>query len=539
MGHREILHRVSFAHVCGDALIGASAGLALYSAFPPIGWWWMTIPALALFISRIDEARAPRALTVTVAFGMGMWLPLIDWVPMAVGMKPAWFVLAFAQTLFLCGWVLFTRWTQLWSWARGPLMQALLYTITWAGVDAARSRWPWSGFPWGSVALPQVDAPLGHLAPYGGTTVVTAAVVFLAVLTRRVFAYRDAAVRREHWFSRPFLAVLVLAGVIAPLAIPLSNKAEEGYLRVGVVQGDIALPGPRAYSHPGEVTSNNMRASLSLAADPAVIDKPIDVALWGEGSVDRDPVAFADIGSIVDKAAVALDAPILIGYTNLNDRDRVKNWLAIWRPGVGIDEKARYSKHVPVPFGEFIPFREFIASFATEAAQSAKDMEAGDEIPLMRVPARDGRRVPVAVGICFEGAYPSVIGEGVARGGQMIVTPSNNYHFRSSGESAQQGQLLRMRAMEYSRSAVQASTTGHSYVIRPDGSILASTGTEESATLAADIPLRTSQTLTALAGERIPSAVMAATLVIAILATATVIGQGIRASARARRASGH
>ena len=96
MVHREILHRVSFAHVCGDALIGASAGLALYSAFPPIGWWWMTIPALALFISRIDEARAPRALTVTVAFGMSMWLPLIDWVPMAVGMKPAWFVRAFA-----------------------------------------------------------------------------------------------------------------------------------------------------------------------------------------------------------------------------------------------------------------------------------------------------------------------------------------------------------------------------------------------------------------------------------------------------------
>ena len=91
--------------------------------------------------------------------------------------------------------------------------------------------------------------------------------------------------------------------------------------------------------------------------------------------------------------------------------------------------------------------------------------------------------------------------------------------------------------MEYSRSAVQASTTGHSYVIRPDGSILASTGTEEAATLAADIPLRTSQTLTALAGERIPGAVMVATLIIAILTTVTVIGQGIRASARARRAS--
>ena len=255
--------------------------------------------------------------------------------------------------------------------------------------------------------------------------------------------------------------------------------------------------------------------------------------------MDRDPVAFPAIGAMVDEAALALDAPIVIGYTNLNERDRVKNWLAVWEPGRGVDEEARYSKHVPVPFGEFIPFREVISSFATEVAQASKDMEAGQEAPLMTLRLRDGRDVPVAVGICFEAAYPSVIGQGVALGGQLIVTPSNNYHFRSSGESAQQGQLLRMRAMEYSRSAVQASTTGHSYVIRPDGSILASTGTEEAATIAADIPLRTSQTLTASAGERIPSAAMAATLVIALLTTATVIGQGIRASARARRASSH
>ena len=538
MGHQDIFQRASFAHVCGDSIIAAIAGLALYASFPPVGWWWRSVPALALFLSRIDEARAPRALTVTFVFGMSFWVPLIDWVPLAVGTTPPWFVLAFVQTLFLMAWVLFARWTQLWRWARGPLVQALLFALTWTGVDAARSRWPWSGFPWGSVALPQVDSPLGHLAPYGGTTLITAVVVFLAVLVRRAFAARDAAVVREHWFSRPALAVIVAAVYVAPLAISLPNQADNGMLRVGVVQGDIALPGAEAYSREGEVTDNNMRASLELASSPQVTDHPIDIALWGEGSVDRDPLAFPAIGQAVDRAASALDAPILIGYTNLNERDRVKNWLAVWEPGTGMDEAARYSKHVPVPFGEFIPFRNFIASFATEVAQSSKDMEAGEEPPLMTIQARDGRSVPLAVGICFEAAYPLVIGDGVSRGGQAIVVPSNNYHFQSSGESAQQGQLLRMRAMEYSRSAVQASTTGHSYVIRPDGSILASTGTEEAATLAADIPLRTSQTLTALAGERIPGAVMVATLIIAILTTTTVIGQGIRASARARRASG-
>ena len=539
MGHQEILRRVSFAHVCGDSIIAAVAGLALYASFPPLGWWWLSVPALALYMSRIDEARAPRALTVTFVFGMSFWIPLIDWIPLAVGTRPPWFVLAFVQTLFLMTWALFARWTQLWAWARGPIMQALFYALTWAGVDAARSRWPWSGFPWGSVALPQVDSSLGRLAPYGGTTLITAVVVFLAVLVRRACAARDASVVREHWFSRPALALIVAGAFIAPLAVTLPNQAENGMLRIGVVQGDIALPGAQAYSREGEVTDNNVRASLELASSPKLAHDPIDLAIWGEGSVDRDPLAFPAIGQAVDRAATALDAPILIGYTNLNERDRVKNWLAVWEPGTGMDESARYSKHVPVPFGEFIPFRDFIASFATEVAQSSRDMEAGNEPPLMTIKARDGRSVPLAVGICFEAAYPLVIGDGVARGGQAIIVPSNNYHFRSSGESAQQGQLLRMRAMEYSRSAVQASTTGHSYVIRPDGSIMESTGTEQAATLAADIPLRSSLTVTARAGERVPGAVMAATFVINALALVTVIGQGIRASARARRASSH
>ena len=539
MGHQDILRRVSFGHVCGDSIIAAVAGLALYTSFPPLGWWWLSVPALALYISRIDEARAPHALTVTFVFGMSFWVPLINWIPLAVGTTPPWFVLAFVQTLFLMGWALFVRWTQLWAWARGPVMHALFYALTWAGVDAARSRWPWSGFPWGSVALPQVDSSLGRLAPYGGTTLITAIVVFLAVLVRRACAARDAAVVREHWFSRPALALIVAAAFVAPLAVTLPNQAENGMLRVGVVQGDIALPGAQAYSREGEVTDNNMRASLELASSRELAQNPIDLAIWGEGSVDRDPVAFPAIGAAVDRASVALDAPILIGYTNVNEHDRVKNWLAVWEKGQGVDESARYSKHVPVPFGEFIPFRDFIASFATEVAQSSRDMEAGDEPPLMTIEARDGRSVPLAVGICFEAAYPLVIGDGVARGGQAIIVPSNNYHFRSSGESAQQGQLLRMRAMEYSRSAVQASTTGHSYVIRPDGSILESTGTEQAATLAADIPLRSSLTVTARVGESLPNAVMAVTFLISVLAFVTVIGQGIRGSARARRASRH
>lgn len=97
-----------------------------------------------------------------------------------------------------------------------------------------------------------------------------------------------------------------------------------------------------------------------------------------------------------------------------------------------------------------------------------------------------------------------------------------------------------MRAMEYSRSAIQASTTGHSYVIRPDGTVLSATGTEQSATLIADVPLRSSMTLTARAGDRLPMAVMAAAAAIGLVGLAgawRLHSQRWRHPARAHSAS--
>ena len=155
---------------------------------------------------------------------------------------------------------------------------------------------------------------------------------------------------------------------------------------------------------------------------------------------------------------------------------------------------------------------------------------------IMTVPLADARRIRVAVGICFESAYSSVIGEGVRMGGELIITPSNNYHFRSSAESAQQAQLLRFRAMEFSRAAIQASTTGRSMIIRPDGSILAQTEPETSAWLAESVPLRTSITWAARLGEAPARLVMLAIVVLSIASLGARIATV--PSGSPRRASG-
>ena len=517
--------RAGASRALGGMAVSAAAGSALYLAFPPVGWWWTAVPALALLVACVDRARAGRALLNTTAFGVAFWAPLIPWVVVSTRTPLAWAALVVSQVLFLWLWSLSVSLMRVWSWARSPVGQALGCALAWTGVEQARSAFPWSGFPWGTVALPQVDSPLGRLAPYGGVALVSFAVMAVAVLVRRAFSLAGAG--RERWWWRPAMLAGAAAVCVAPLAIDLPSAQEAGALTVGVVQGNISLPGSRAYSHEGEVTGNHAsqtRRMLESAGGGAV-----DLVVWGEGSADRDPAGSAVVARDLEDVSDEAGAPVLMGYSVLADDDHVWNWLALWYPGSGLDAQSRYAKQVPVPFGEFIPFRPLIASLATEAARQNHDMAAGGEPGLMTARLADGREVPIAVGICFEGAYESVIGEGVALGGQVIITPSNNYLFESSAESAQQAQLLRMRAMEYSRSAVQASTTGVSAVIRPDGSVQAATPVMSAASMVETVPLRTSLTPAARMGALPARAAMA-------LAGALLLASAVRA--RVARSAG-
>jgi apolipoprotein N-acyltransferase len=101
-----------------------------------------------------------------------------------------------------------------------------------------------------------------------------------------------------------------------------------------------------------------------------------------------------------------------------------------------------------------------------------------------------------------------------------------------TGETLQQLDMARIRAIEHNRAVVVASTTGISAIIAPDGRLLTSTGTWTSAEIEARVPLRSSTTLADHLGGW-PEAVIAwATLA----ALGWVIGQQIR-SRRKRRMS--
>lgn len=469
-----------------DLMLCFIAGIGLWAAFPDISLPLLVIPSFALVLSRVDRVGAWRAFVYMLTCGMTFWLLLIPWTIQATGgSKLPWIALSFVEAFFFAAWASLESGLMRLSWANTTAGQAFVTAVSWVGIEQLRSHFPWSGFPWGNLAYPQVATPLGRLAPWGGEVLVSAVVVICAVLLRRSF---DFSREDQHWYSRPLCLASVCAIVISPMALPLHASQEEGSIKVAAIQGNIELPALETYAQIGKVTGNHARLTSELAQT----GEKIDLVVWGESSTDRDPKYNRVNADLISSSAKDINAPILIGITRV-EQDRRYNYMGVWYPDSGLSE-SYYGKQIPVPFGEYIPARSFISRLATEAAQVGIDLEAVDNSSRFDVQLEDGRTVPLALGICFEVAYEDLLAEGVNSGGQLIVIPSNNYHFGTSAEGAQQAQISQFRAIEFARSTVQASTTGNSVLVRPNGSLLSQSERMQSATLTGDLPLRSSLT---------------------------------------------
>lgn len=484
-------------------LAGAAAGM--WASFPDVGWWFLQVPALALLVAAVDRVGATRAAWYGFAFGLAFFIPHISWANVATGgTYLPWIALATAQALFLGAWAWSVAVARVWARLRTAWGEALACALAWVGFEQLRSRIPFGGFPWAKLAYAQVDAPLGHVAPIGGEVAVSFLLVFGAVLLRRAVSLAPAHADGR-WYARPACVGVALAILAAPLAIPLPTSQQAGSVRVGIVQGNVEVPMERTFATPLKVTRNHTRETLALARahrDP-------DVVMWGENSTDRDPRWDDGAMALVQRASSAVGVPMLVGIVETTDAVRY-NWVGVWYPKTGLDPDM-YGKQHPVPFGEYIPWRAELSHLATDVAKVSVDMAPVDNPGFLKIALNDGRTLPIALGICFEVAYEPILDEGVRMGGQMLVIPTNNAHFRASAESTQQLQMLRFRAVEFGRSAVQVSTNGVSAAIRPDGGVVAQTGRQVPAWLVEELPLRTSLTPAARMGEFLPwTAIVAA-----------------------------
>ena len=165
-------------------------------------------------------------------------------------------------------------------------------------------------------------------------------------------------------------AAIAAAVLVAPRTLPLQTRAENGTVRVGAVQGNVATDFEDAFNRALEVTGNHAEATKQLAAD--VGPGSLDMVIWPENSADLDPRDYPASASIVDEATQAVQAPVLVGAVPVVGDIRYNDVL-IWNPGDVSGKTAHpyYRKHRPVPFAEYIPSRSLVRRLTTQVDRSA------------------------------------------------------------------------------------------------------------------------------------------------------------------------
>ena len=510
-----MLHRVTvppwttrWLRRSASAVVALLAGLVTYTAFPPMNLWGSALIGVGAFMLLVRGREFWPGTGLGLLYGLGLFTPLLYFTMVGMGNPMGWISLTAFESLYLAGlggaWALVSRLPRLQSPSEGssggrrllrgvPAGAAgvLAFALLWSGVEELRSVWPLGGFPFGRLAFAMADAPVLPAAAYTGS----AGVGLLVALAAACLAHAAQTIYERRAVPAVISAVIAAAVLIAPQTLPVDTRAENGTVRVGAVQGNVATDFENAFNRALEVTGNHATATRKLASDTG--PGSLDLVVWPENSADLDPRDYPASATIVDEAAQAVQAPVLVGAVPFVDNIRYNDVL-VWSPGdtAGQAEHAYYRKHRPVPFAEYVPARSLVRRLTTQVDRVGVDMLPGTGPSTLTVPAvTQGRDVTFAMGICFEVAYDDVLRDGVKQGGQAIIIPTNNASFLDSGEAAQQLAQGRVQAVVHGRSVIQASTVGYTAIINPRGEVEQVTRPYTQASLVADVPLRSSQTV--------------------------------------------
>ena len=482
------------------AACAVGAGLLLWLAFPGIGWWPLAPVALAALNLAVRGQHPARGAWLGFVAGLAFFVPHLHWSGVYVGALP-WLALSALEAGYVAA--LGAALTLVWRAHGGAVTTVLGTAGLWVAQEALRGRTPFGGFPWARVAFSQADSPTLGYAAIGGAPLVTAAVAAVgACLALAVVALVDGGSvgsRRSDGGSparawRPAVLALVAAvavlgaGSLVPRPVDATRTAQ-----VAAVQGNVPTAGLEFNAQRRAVLDDHARVTQDLAARVAAGSAPRpQVVLWPENSSDIDPLVNADAAQVIQSAADAVGAPILIGAVLLRPPGQLSNAGIVWgptgssAPGPGV----RYVKRHPAPFAEYIPYRSFFRHFSDKVDLVVRDFVPGDSVGVL--PAGGVKLGDV---ICFEVAYDDLVRDPVRAGADLLVVQTNNATFGYTDESVQQLAMSRLRAVETGRAVVHISTVGVSALIAPDGHEIARSGHFTAQVLQAALPLRTEQTL--------------------------------------------
>lgn len=471
-------------------LFGVAGGLAALASFPPYGQWMLLPVSLALLSAALLTRSLWVALLASLAWGAAFFIPLTAWANIYAGTMP-WIALGVFEALYILLFGLLAR-TVLHRRGLCP-STAVVISALWVGVETLRSHAPWGGLPWGSSAFALAESPLLNLGPWIGMAGLAFVVSFLGqMLLYGVLSLLGRRRRGLTGIAGVWALALTVAAVLATMVVPYPvNRApaERPTMTIAGIQGSMDKIDPVTLRMPDDVFENHLEVTRSTIEQAEDEGQQLDLIVWPEDSTGFDPRQDPWMAQQLTDVAESADAPILIGTQSaVGETQRLNESVLYAADGT---TPYTYAKRHPVPFGEFIPMRDFFRSITDKVDLITRDMIPGEEVGVMDMEAIGQGEGRVGVLICFEIAYDNLVSDVADDGAEVIVVQSNNALFGDSHEAIQQLAEAKVMAVISGRSVVHISTVGHSAIFTAEGRQLDFVEHWGQGAVLADVPLRT------------------------------------------------
>jgi apolipoprotein N-acyltransferase len=337
------------------------------------------------------------------------------------------------------------------------IVRVLIGVAFWCVLE---SIWSHGSLWWSSLSYTQSPHNLAilQLGQFSGPSTITASIVAVNGIFAELLVFIKEKKNPVNLifllFPLAFCLVLHLEGLY------LYNRpietAEKNAIAVGIIQGNI----------PNEIKlyPAGWRKAIEGYTEgyKELSDRDVDIILTPETAL---PFVWNDIvaNSSFYTAILEKRVPVFLGAFGREGRSLTNSLFTVTGDSKVL---SRYDKVNLVPLGEFIPFEETLGRFIDRLSPLDAHLKAGKAEQILNTPF--GKAI---VGICYDSAFAEHFRRQTARGGEFIVTASNNAHY-SPAMPAQHHALDVMRAIETDRWAARATNTGYSAIVDPRGNTL-------------------------------------------------------------------
>jgi apolipoprotein N-acyltransferase len=474
-------HPIVLAWGWRRVLIALLAGAVSALALPPLDLWPIMFISFPVLVWLTDGAAGRWGGIVSAAatgwwFGFGYFLAGLYWVGYAflVDADTFGWLLPFAVTALPAGLAVFTALGVALAraaWAPGAMriltLAAALTVSEWLRGHLL-SGFPWNAFGYaltGPLVLAQSASLIGL---WGLTFVAVALFASPAVLT-------DDPAETRHPFLAPICALVVLLALAIFGTVRLASTPTTFVddVRLRIMQPNVRQDRKFNYSAKQAIMDQYTTLSKRATGPQSTGLRGVTHLIWPESAfpffLTREPDALADIAKLLAPGTVLItgaaraaefsaNAPTLHAYNSIYVIDHDGSILAT------------YDKLHLVPFGEYLPFQNFLESLGLQQLTKVH----GGFVP-------GDRRRPIAVPhapsflplICYEVIFPHEIAPPGERANWLINVTNDGWFGISSGPY-QHLQQARVRAIEEGLPLVRAANTGISAVIDPLGRIVRS-----------------------------------------------------------------